>query len=125
MQQNVCLVVPDAVDTANMSCYGHRRQTTPNIDDIAEESLVFEQAFAPSTVTLDSTSSLFTEQYPAANQAGPQEILSTSVPQFPEIFNPAGYRTGAMTTNPVITPEFVFERWVDHFHSVEHRSRMA
>lgn len=121
MQPNVCLVVLDAVRAANVSCYGHQRQTTPNIDDLAEESLIFERATAPSTVTLDSSASLFTGQHPAVHQAGLQGVLSNGVPQLPELFKRAGYRTGAITTNPFITPGFGFERGVDHFHSVEHR----
>ncbi|MUV57680.1 sulfatase-like hydrolase/transferase [Halogeometricum sp. CBA1124] len=44
---NVCIVVLDAVRAANLSCYGHSRPTTPNIDSVADESVVFDAPSPP------------------------------------------------------------------------------
>lgn len=121
MNPNVCIVVLDAVRAANLSCYGHSRETTPNIDEVAEESFVFDRAVSPAATTLDSVSSLFSGLYPAEHQAGYNGSLSVDVPHLPELFARNGYRTGAITTNPFITPGFGFEKGVDEFSSAEHR----
>ena len=121
MKPNVCLVVLDAVRAANLSCYGHDRPTTPHIDDVAEESLVFDRAVSPGATTLDSVSSLFSGLYPGEHRAGENGSLSVDVPHLPELLSRRGYHTGAITTNPFVTPGFGFERGVDEFHSVEYR----
>lgn len=121
MKPNVCIVVLDAVRASNLSCYGHSRPTSPNIDAVAEESIVFDRAVSPAATTLDSVSSFFSGLYPAEHQAGYNGSLSVDVPHLPELFSEQGYRTGATTTNPFITPGFGFEKGIDAFHSVEHR----
>jgi arylsulfatase A-like enzyme len=121
MQPNVCIVVLDAVRAQNLSRYGHTRETTPNIDALATDGVVFSSAVSPAPVTLDSTASLFTGLYPGEHGAGENGRIVTAVPQLPELLADAGYATGAVTTNPFITPGFGFERGVDEFVSLEHR----
>lgn len=118
---NVCIVVLDAVRAANLSCYGHSRPTTPNIDSVADESVVFERAISPAPVTLDSTASLFTGLYPGDHRAGQRGTLDVDVPHLPELLADAGHETGAVTTNPFVTPGFGFDQGVDRFDAVEHR----
>ncbi|MDT3435472.1 sulfatase [Haloarcula sp. 1CSR25-25] len=121
MEPNVCVVVLDAVRASNLSCYGHSRLTSPNIDAVADESMIFDYAVSPAATTLDSVSSLFSGLYPAEHQAGYNGSLSVNVPHLPELFSDAGYRTGAITTNPFITPGFGFEQGVNEFFSAEYR----
>ncbi|MCK4434475.1 sulfatase-like hydrolase/transferase, partial [Candidatus Bathyarchaeota archaeon] len=45
---NVFFVVLDAVRPDNLSCYGYPRKTTPNIDKISDEGVLFENAFSTS-----------------------------------------------------------------------------
>lgn len=77
---NVCIVVLDVVRAANLSCYGHSRPTTPNIDSVADESVVFERAISPAPVTLDSTASLFTGLYPGDHRAGQRGTSTSTCP---------------------------------------------
>lgn len=121
MKQNVCIVVIDAARASNLSCYGHERPTTPNIDAVAEESVIHERAVSPAGATLASVGSLFSGRYPGEHRAGAHGSLLVDDPTLPELFKRQGYQTGAVTTNPFITPGFGFERGIDEFHSVEHR----
>jgi arylsulfatase A-like enzyme len=121
MDPNICIVVLDAVRAKNLSCYGHTRTTTPNIDSIIDESILFEKAVSPAAVTLDSTASLFTGLYPGAHRTGQQGKIEVDVPLLPELALKAEYTTGAVTTNPFITPGFGFERGVLEFMSKEYR----
>jgi arylsulfatase A-like enzyme len=61
---NLVLVVIDDARADHLGCYGYPRETTPNIDRIAQESVVFEQHFSQFPHTRPSTTSLFTGQYP-------------------------------------------------------------
>jgi arylsulfatase len=61
---NIVIIVLDAARPDHMGCYGYPRDTTPTIDRLAAQSLVFESHFAAATYTETSTASLFTSQYP-------------------------------------------------------------
>jgi arylsulfatase A-like enzyme len=61
---NVVLVVLDAARARQLGAYGYGRETTPVIDQIAAEGIVFERAYTPAVYTLGAMSSLWTSQYP-------------------------------------------------------------
>ena len=51
---NVLLIVMDTVRASNMSLYGYPRPTTPNLEGIAKQGVVFEYAISNSPWTLPS-----------------------------------------------------------------------
>ena len=57
---NILLIMMDATRPDRLSCYGYQRPTTPNIDRIAAEGVLYEQAFSPEVWTLPVMSSVFT-----------------------------------------------------------------
>lgn len=61
---NVIILLIDALRADRLSCYGNSRNTTPNIDRFARDSVVFTQAISQATFTKTSISSLFTSLYP-------------------------------------------------------------
>lgn len=60
---NVVICVLDAARPDHIGCYGYPRETTPNIDRLADESVVFERHYCPYPMTKSSTASLFTGQH--------------------------------------------------------------
>ena len=56
----VLLLVLDAAGARHFSCYGYPRATTPEIDRLAAEGVVFEQAFTPAVFTLGAMGALWT-----------------------------------------------------------------
>jgi choline-sulfatase len=66
---NVVYVVLDAARAQDFGCYGYDRRTTPQIDRIAAEGVVFERAFTPAVYTLGAMSSVWTSQYPDRHHA--------------------------------------------------------
>ena len=60
---NTIYIVLDAFHAKHASLYGYERQTTPFLDELAEESIVFDKMFANAPYTLASTASLFTSRY--------------------------------------------------------------
>ena len=61
---NVVFIILDAGRAAELGCYGYPRTTTPNIDGIASDGVLFEKAFTPAVYTLGAMSSVWTSQYP-------------------------------------------------------------
>ncbi|HNR14279.1 MAG TPA: sulfatase-like hydrolase/transferase, partial [Thermodesulfobacteriota bacterium] len=47
-QHNIVLIVVDALRPDHLSCYGYRRETTPEIDRIAQEGCRFENVISQS-----------------------------------------------------------------------------
>ncbi len=69
-QVNVVLVVLDAARAGHFGCYGYARSTTPEIDRIAADGILFERAYTPAVYTLGAMSSTWTSQYPDRHHAG-------------------------------------------------------
>ncbi len=61
---NVVLVIVDAMRQDMLGCYGNARVKTPNIDRLAKEGVVFENAFTQVPWTLPSFGSILTGKYP-------------------------------------------------------------
>lgn len=103
----IVLIVLDAVRQDHLSCYGHERQTTPNIDRLAAEGVQFMQAYSSSCWTIPSHASLFTGLYPSQHRADfdtqtlhPQHITLASY------LNQLGYHTACISCNSFIAGGF-------------------
>jgi arylsulfatase A-like enzyme len=48
---NIIFIVMDALRARNLSCYGYTRQTSPNIDSLSKEGILFEKAFSTNNST--------------------------------------------------------------------------
>lgn len=82
--------------------YGDQTVSTPNLDALASEGVVFERAYAASPVCAPSRSAMATGVYPI--RAGTHDMRSGRVPEFqitlpdgvvtvPELMRKAGYET--------------------------------
>lgn len=60
---NVLFILADDLGYADVSCYGRRDFTTPNIDRIAAEGVRFTQAYANSAVCTATRVALITGRY--------------------------------------------------------------
>ena len=64
MSKHILLVVLDSVRADHVSAYGYARETTPTIDHLARDGMLFEDAHATSSWTKPSVASLLTGLYP-------------------------------------------------------------
>ena len=62
-EYDVIYLVLDAFNAKHSSLYGYNRKTTPFMDGLSEEAVVFENMFSNAPYTLASTGSLFTSTY--------------------------------------------------------------
>ncbi len=102
---NVLLVVIDTLRADALGVYGGDWGSSPFLDELARESIVFESAFAPAPQTAPSHASLFTSTYPATHGIWNEVHLDAEnrvLPKLPgkavtlaEVLRAAGYQTAA------------------------------
>jgi arylsulfatase len=102
--RNLAICILDAARSDHLGCYGYPRETTPNIDRLAEESLVFQNHFCQVSYTKASTASLFTAQYPDAHLADFKRDLEESAFTMARGLEDAGYETVLLSSNPFASP---------------------
>lgn len=96
---NVLLIILDTVRRSNLSLYGYERSTTPNIDRLARDGIVFDWAIAPSSWTLPSHAAMFTGHRPGTLGVGWREPFEAAVPTLAEALLERGYATGGFVGN--------------------------
>jgi arylsulfatase len=65
----VLLVTLDTTRADHLGAYGHTRPTSPSLDALSSESILFENAYSTSSWTLPAHASLFTGKYPTSHGA--------------------------------------------------------
>lgn len=98
------LVTLDTVRADALGSYGQTLETTPLLDRIAREGVVFEQVESAAPHTLASHASIFTGLFPYAHGVRGNQgyMLSPSQVTWAEILADAGYRTRAEIAAPVL-----------------------
>ncbi|MDJ0846768.1 MAG: sulfatase [Myxococcota bacterium] len=93
--RHVVLVSLDAVGAKHVGAYGYERDTTPRLDAVAREGVVFESAYAPQTWTLTSHLSMMTGVAPRVHGATSTRAASPGVTTLAEVLGSFGFRTAA------------------------------
>ena len=62
-KKNILLIGLDALRSSNLGCYGYKRPTSPNIDKITEQGILFKNAFSTGNQTDPSLTSFFSGLY--------------------------------------------------------------
>ncbi|HEU4650122.1 MAG TPA: sulfatase-like hydrolase/transferase [Croceibacterium sp.] len=99
---NVLYIMADDLGYADLSCYGRRDYTTPVLDRLATEGMMFMHAYANSAVCTATRVGLITGRYQYRLPVGLQEPLgpadvglpsSAEQPTMPSLMRDAGYAT--------------------------------
>lgn len=91
---NVILILIDAARADHFGCYGYPKNTTPFIDRIARESVLYVNAISPAGWTLPAHASMFTGTYPSKHGAHNENLyLYNKLPTLAEILSEIGYQT--------------------------------
>ena len=64
-QPNIVVIVADDMGTNEIGCYGGTNVTTPNIDRLADEGMMFTNNYASMAMSVPIRASLYTGLYPA------------------------------------------------------------
>jgi arylsulfatase A-like enzyme len=100
---NIVFILADDLGYADVSSYGQRDYTTPNIDRLAIEGLKFTQAYANSSVCSATRTALITGRYQYRLPVGLEEPINASTPRniglpqshptLPSLLKQVGYGT--------------------------------
>lgn len=64
---NVIFLIVDALRAENLSCYGYSKPTSPNIDHLAREGVLFENAYSCTDHTDPSFTTIFSGKHPISH----------------------------------------------------------
>jgi arylsulfatase A-like enzyme len=107
--RHVLLIVVDTQRADHLSCYGHPRPTSPALDALAAEGVRFENCVSQCSWTSPSMVSMMTSSYLG------NELLEIPKDKtvVAEVFQKAGYATGAFICNDLLSPKNGFDRGFD------------
>ena len=116
--RNVLLISIDTCRADHLSCYGFSRKTTPNIDAIAREGILFKNALTPIPLTLPAHSSMLTGTYPPYHKVHDNlnHKLGESNLTLAEILGKHGYTTGAIVSTFVLDAQFGVGQGFDSYN---------
>jgi arylsulfatase A-like enzyme len=98
---SIVLYVIDTLRADRLGVYGHDRPTSPNLDALAREGVVFDRAYAPAPWTLPSVVSILTSLPPCEHGVLVDERrLGTEVVPWAERLRASGYETASFHANP-------------------------
>lgn len=116
---NVLFFSPDTVRRDHLSCYGYHRRTTPNLDRLAKEGILFTDHVANSGWTLPQYVTMHTGLYPLTHRMTLLKYnppLSLEILTFAEILKRHGYVTkGFTSSNNYLHPQLGYGRGFDDY----------
>lgn len=93
---NLVLITFDTTRADHLSVYGYEQPTTPHLENLAAEGVLFQQAYSPVSLTGPSHASIMTGRYPHRHGAVRNGVpLPEGVPTLAEILRGQGYETAA------------------------------
>lgn len=125
---NIILITLDTFRADRMGFLGSKRALTPNLDALAEQSVVFTHAYAQVPLTAPSHATILTGTYPQFHQVKDfQTPLAESLPYAPEILRGHGYSTaafiGSMVLDPGVGLALGFDRGFDTYDAGFHQAQ--
>lgn len=116
---NVVLFSIDTWRADHLSLYGYWRPTTPALERLARDAMVFDQAFSAASSTAPSHMSMLTGVPPLVHgvmSAGDTvRVVPAGIRTLAEMLKARGYVTGAFTAAGQVSSAFGFARGFDHF----------
>lgn len=102
VRPNILFIVADDLGMGDVSAYGSRTISTPNIDSLASHGVRFDNVYATSATSTPSRYAMFTGLYPWKNPDAkilPGDaplLIPVDIPTLPKMMQKAGYSTAAI-----------------------------
>lgn len=104
---NVMLIILDAASVSRFGSYGYHRDTTPEIDRFARDSVQFYSAYTNAVYTLASSATTLTGQLPIRHGVlQHRNRLPSAAITLPERLQSAGFDTAAFLANGNVSTAF-------------------
>lgn len=128
---NVVLISLDTLRADHLSSYGHSRETSPRLDALAAEGVLFRRAVSQAPWTVPSQMSVMTSLYPSSHRVnqgydkfiaysekgGGYRVLPSTVPTLAGVLREHGYRTVGITGGASVSGELGFDHGFDVYQT--------
>ena len=114
---NVVLVTIDTLRPDHLGCYGHDVPTSPRIDALAQQGVLFKQAITNGSYTLSAFPAILSSTY-ASMYGGTRSRLAPERPLLAELLRREGYCTAGFTSNPLVGRANGYDRGFDTFREL-------
>ncbi len=114
---NLLLVTFDTTRADRVGAYGHAGASTPHLDRLAAEGVLFEQCMAVGPVTLPTHASILTGLYPIRHGArhNGTHRLPEDLPTLATALQDRGFDTGAVVSALVLDSRYGLDRGFDRY----------
>ena len=134
---HIILITLDTTRADHLGCYGYERQTSPNLDRLAEQGTLYSRAVSTSSWTLPAHASLFTGKHTSGHGAhydpeGPLKLtdgiagpdawksyrargMAADETTLAMQLRDAGYATGAIVAGPWLKAVFGLNKGFDYY----------
>jgi len=115
---NVLFITLDTTRADHIGCYGYPLIKTPNIDGLAAEGILFQNATAQCPLTLPSHSSMFTGSYPFFHGVRDNGgfYLEDDQVTMAEVLQQAGWATSAFVGAFVLDSRWGIDQGFDYYY---------
>ena len=115
---NVLLISIDTLRPDHLSCYGYNRNTSPRIDQLAAEGVLFENHISSTSWTLPAHAALFTSLPDSVHGCmDTDKRLADNRVTLAERFAAAGYQTAGFFSGPYLHPAFGLGQGFEHYQN--------
>ncbi len=113
---DIIFISIDTLRADHVGCYGYERPTTPNLDKLAESSVLVKQHISHAPWTLPAHMSMFSGMIPSRHGVTePLSSIDPAVTLFTEVLKDKGYRTGGFATNILLGPNYGYGDGFDNY----------
>lgn len=103
---NILVLMSDQHSKRQLGCYGDPLVRTPNLDRLASEGMLFENAYCPAPVCVPSRASFMTGRTPTNNRVWTnQHVLHSGIPTWAHGLGIAGYETALIGRMHFVGPD--------------------
>jgi len=115
--RQILLISIDTCRSDHLSCYGFTRPTTPHLDTLAKESVLFERTISPVPLTLPAHCSMLTGTNPTHHGVHDNHDFRLADDQttLAELVKQQGYATGAIVSAFVLDSQFGLDQGFDEY----------
>ena len=113
---HILILSIDSLRADHLGCYGYERETSPHIDRLASEGVLFERALSSTSWTLPAHAALFTglaDSLHGVTHGG--RALAAGIPTLAERLSEEGWATAAVVSGPHLHPRYGLSRGFDEY----------